>query len=141
VTSDSAAALEAHSLREQIAKLTPAAASPLKSSLEASAAQLSALIDGAKSPAGKETTPGLDDISGESAALYGQVGQSDAAPTAAQLRAAAHAAEESEEALRAWNKWRASSLPSLNQELHAAGLEPLNPAREPESMPQSDDED
>jgi len=141
VSSTSGAALEAHSLREQIAKVAPSAAADLKSSLEASAAQLSVLIEGAKSPAGNETTPGLDDLSGECSALYLQVGQSDAAPTAAQLRAAAHAAEESEESLRAWNRWRAHSLPSLNQQLHAAGLDPLNPARRPESMPQSGDED
>jgi photosystem II stability/assembly factor-like uncharacterized protein len=140
VTSTSEAALQAHSLREQIAKLSPTAAD-LKSSLEASAAQLSTLIDGASSATGKETAPGLDDISGESSALYAQVGQSDAAPTAAQLKAAAHAAEESEDALRAWSNWRATSLPTLNQQLQAAHLGPLNPAQQPASMPQSGDED
>ncbi len=158
VTSTSAAALEAHSLREQIARLARTAAAPLKSSLEASAKQLSEIIEGTpaavppaaptpgksegtRPPKSPEQVPGLDDISGESSALYTQIGQSDAAPTAAQLRATAHAAEESEDSLRAWNRWRSTALPTLNQQLHAAHLDPLNPARQPSSMPQSGDED
>jgi len=141
VTSTSEAALEAHSLREQAAKLAPAALAPLKQSLEASAGQLSELLDGKKSATGKEETPGLDDVSGETTGLYTQVGQSDAAPTAAQLKASARAAEESEESLRAWKHWRDTSLPSLNQQLQAAHLSELHPEQRPESMPESGDED
>ena len=166
MTSTSAeAALEAHSLREQIAKLSPTAPATLKSSLEASDKQLAELIEGKKdgetaskpasnpagpkpgksegnrSSTGVETVPGLDDISGEAAGLYAQVGQSDAAPTAAQLKATAHADEESEESLRAWKRWKKSSLPALNQQLQAAHLSELRPEQRPEFMPESGDED
>jgi hypothetical protein len=158
VTSTSEAALEAHSLREQIAKAETSAPTDLKPSLESADKQLALLIDGKpapkpsagpapgksegnKPPAAEEKVPGLDDISGEAAGLYTQVGQSDAAPTAAQLRASARAAEESAESLRGWQRWRDTSLPSLNQQLHAAHLSELHPEQRPESMPESGDED
>jgi hypothetical protein len=142
MTSSSAeAALEAHSLREQIAKLASSATGGVKDSLAACDKQLAELLDGKKDPAGKETTPGIDDVSGEAAGLYTQVGQSDAAPTAAQLKAAAHADEETEESLRAWKQWKDASLPNLNQQLQAAHLSELHPEQRPEAMPESGDED
>ena len=142
ITSSSAqASLEAHSLREQIAKLSKDAPATLKDSLDKSDKQLAELLDGKKTSAGKEESPGLDDVSGEAAGLYAQVGQSDAAPTAAQLKAAAHASEESEESLRAWKHWKETSLPSLNQQLQAVHLSELHPEQRPESMPESGDED
>jgi photosystem II stability/assembly factor-like uncharacterized protein len=141
VTSTSEAALEAHSLREQIAKAAASAPADLKISLESADKQLATVLDGAKSPTGKEETPGLDDVSSEATGLYSQVGQSDAAPTAAQIKASARASEESEESLGAWKHWRDASLPSLNQQLQAAHLSELHPEQRPESMPQSGDED
>ena len=140
-TSSAEAALEAHSLREQIAKLSASAAAPLKSSLETSDKQLSDLLDGSKDTTGKQEAPGLDDVSGEAAGLYTQVGQADAAPTAAQLKAIAHADEESEQSLHAWNHWKAASLPAVNQQLQAAHLSELKPEQRPEFMPESGDED
>ncbi len=142
LTSSSAeAALEAHSLREQIAKLMKDAPNALKESLELSDKQLQALIDGKPKSATSEEVPGLDDVSGEDSGLYVQVGQVDAAPTVAQQKAAAHAGEETEEALRRWNKWKEGSLPKLNSQLTAAHLSQLNLQQSPESMPESGDED
>jgi hypothetical protein len=70
--------------------------------------------------------PGLDDVSGEDSGLYVQEGQVDAAPTVAQQKAAIHASEETEEALRSWNRWKEGSLPKLNSQLAAAHLSQLN---------------
>jgi photosystem II stability/assembly factor-like uncharacterized protein len=142
LTSESAeAALEAHSLREQIAKLEKDAPAGVKASLDASDKQLASLLDGKQKTSGSEEVPGLDEVSGEDAGLYAQVGQVDAAPTVAQQKAAAHAGEETEEALRSWNKWKQSDLPKLNSELTAAHLAQLNLQQRPETMPESGDED
>jgi hypothetical protein len=127
LTSSSAeAALEAHSLREQTAKLAKEAPAALKTSLDESDKRLAALLAGKEKTATSKEVPGLDDVSGEDAGLYGQVGPVDAAPTAAQQKAAAHANEETEEALRSWNKWKDGSLPKLNSQLTAAHLSQLN---------------
>jgi photosystem II stability/assembly factor-like uncharacterized protein len=140
-SSTAEAALEAHSLREQIEKLDATATSALKSSLAASDKQLAALIDGRKKTAAAPESPGLDDVSGEAAGLYGQVGQADAAPTVAQQKATAHTAEEVSEALEGWNRWKATALPALNEQLRVAHLATLHPEQRPESMPESGDED
>ena len=141
-TSSSAeAALEAHSLREQIAKLGKHAPAVLKPNLDEADMQLAALLDGNEKTATSAEVPGLDDVSGEDAGLYAQVGQVDAAPTAAQGKAAVHATEETEEALRSWNQWKDGSLPKLNSELTAAHLSQLDLQREPETMPEGGDED
>jgi photosystem II stability/assembly factor-like uncharacterized protein len=142
LTSSSAeAALEAHSLREQIAKLAKDAPTGVRASLDMSDKQLQALLDGKEKTATSEEGPGLDDVSGEDSGLYVQVGLVDAAPTAAQQKAAANASEETEEALRSWNKWKEGSLPKLNRELTAAHLSQLNLQQRPETMPESGDED
>jgi hypothetical protein len=142
LTSTSAeAALEAHSLREQIAKLAKDAPAGLKASLDQSDKQLEALLEGKEKSPGSEEVPGLDDIAGEDAGLYSQVGQVDAAPTAAQQKAALHANEETEEAMRSWNRWKQGELPKLNGELTAAHLSQLNLEQRPETMPEGGDED
>jgi photosystem II stability/assembly factor-like uncharacterized protein len=140
-SSTAEAALEAHSLREQIAKLAASAPAGLKAALDESDKQLAALLEGKPKSAASEEVPGLDDVAGEDAGLYGQVGQVDAAPTVAQQKAAAHASEETEEALRKWNTWKQGALPKLNGELTAAHLAQLNLQQRPETMPESGDED
>jgi photosystem II stability/assembly factor-like uncharacterized protein len=135
------AALEAHSLREQIAKLQRDAPAGLKTSMAESDRQLAALLEGTPKSAAAEEVPGLDDVSGEDAGLYAQVGQVDAAPTVAQQTAAVHASKETEEALRCWDAWKAGLLPKLNSELSAAHLAQLNLQQRPETMPESGDED
>jgi photosystem II stability/assembly factor-like uncharacterized protein len=142
LTSSSAeAALQAHSLREQVAKLAKDAPSALKASLDESDKQLAALLDGKeKSVTGLEV-PGLDDVSLENAGLYEQVGQVDAAPTAAQQKSVRHVTEETEEALRSWNQWKDASLPKLNSQLTAAHLSQLDLQQRPETMPESGDEE
>jgi hypothetical protein len=142
LTSSSAeAALEAHSLREQIAKLAKDAPPELEASLGESDKELQVLLDGKEKSPASEEVPGLDDISGEDSGLYMQIGQVDAAPTVAQRKAAAHASEETEEVLRGWNKWKEGSLPKLNSQLTAAHLSQLNLEQRPETMPESGDED
>jgi hypothetical protein len=141
ISGSAEAALEAHSLREQIEKLSKDAPGSLKASLDGSDKQLAELLSGKPKAPGSDEVPGLDDVSGESLELYAQVGQADAAPTAAQLKAAGHTSEEVEEALKGWKRWKDASLPALNEQLHAAHLSELDLQQRPETMPEGGDED
>jgi photosystem II stability/assembly factor-like uncharacterized protein len=138
------AALQAHSVREQIDKLTKGTQPvppALKEALEKLDKQLGALLSGDESPSKPDGKPGIDDLAEGTSALYIQVGQADAAPTGAQQQAAGHAADELAEALPGWEKIKGSSIPEVNRQLLTAHLPQLNPEQKPESMPEGGDED
>jgi photosystem II stability/assembly factor-like uncharacterized protein len=145
VDSSSTAALEAHSIREQIGKLSKGNQAPvpalLKEQLDKLDKQVASLLDGAEKSASAEGRPGLDGLSGETASLYSQVGQADAAPTSAQEQAADHTVHELDEVLPAWERIKTSSIPEVNRALETAHLPLLKLDQQPESMPESGDED
>jgi len=141
LTESAKADLEAHSAREQIEKLSKNAAADAKEPLETQDKALEALLSGKEKSAGGDAEPGLDDVAEEVAGLYGQVGQADAAPTAAQQTAAEHVAAESKEVLEKWERLKGTSLPALNRKLSAAGLPAINLEQRPENMPAGGDED
>jgi len=123
--------LEAHSVMEQLSAAKGA-------ELASFSAAAKKTLDGAG--AGKEPA-GLDEVGDELGELYGQVQGADAAPTAAWLKAAAHAEEEGEEALHAWQAFKKSELPRLNEALIKAGAPVIDLKREPKEMPDHGDED
>ena len=137
LSESSEAAMQAHSLREQLADRKKQAQGALAASIEELDKQLEAAIDGSK----ETQVPGLDDVSGEAAALYTQTGQADAAPTTAQADAATHLGEELPKALDHWKQLNGTAIPALNEKLRAAHLAPLNPERQPDNMPETGDED
>jgi len=146
VTKGASAALQVHSAREQLAALAKTAGQKtaeqaIKEAIEKVDKELGELLSGRKSPAGGEAEPGLDDAAGASAGLYEQVGSSDAAPTAVQVKAAEHADEELAEALKRWERTKATSLPALNRQLEAAHMPTVNLTEMPQDMPDSGDED
>jgi len=145
VTRSSEAALESHSIREQVDKFTNDSGTPvpavIKEQLEKLDKQIGLLLDGSPKAATAEATPGLDGLAGETASLYGQVGQADAAPTSAQEQAATHAISELGEVLKGWEHIKTSSLAEMNRQLQAAHLPVLNADQKPDSMPDSGDED
>jgi len=141
VTKSASASLEVHSAREQLEELAKTASPDLKDAVEAFDKKLAGALSGRAKPAGGEAVPGLDDVAGESAGLYEQVGMADAAPTSAQLKAADHASEESAEAVQRWEKLKAASLPELNHKLEAAHLPAINLEQKPQNMPDSGDQD
>ena len=145
VNTSAEAALEAHSIREQVGKLSkstePPVPPPIKEQLEKLDKQLGSLLDGAEKTSTAEAAPGLDGLAGETASLYGQVGQADAAPTSAQEQAAAHAVSELGEVLPAWERIKALSIPDMNRQLQAAHLPALNLEQKPDAMPEGGDED
>ena len=141
VTDSSKADLEAHSAREQIEKLSKNAAADAKEMLEKQDKELESLLNGKEKSAAAEGEAGLDDVAEQAVGLYGQVGQADAAPTAAQQQAGEHIAAESKEVLERWERIKSSSLPALNRKLTAAGLPAINLEQRPQNMPAGGDED
>jgi photosystem II stability/assembly factor-like uncharacterized protein len=133
--------LEAHSAREQIDKLSKNADAELKDSLEKQGKEISALLSADEKSANQKEEAGLDEVAGETLGLYGQVGQVDAAPTAAQQNAGAHLSEEVREAVERWERLKSSSLPALNRKLNDAHLPPIDLDRRPETMPEGGDEE
>lgn len=141
VSKSASASLEVHSAREQLDAVSKTAQPPIKVAIENLDNELAAVLNDRANSAGTEAVPGLDNVAGESAALYEQVGMADAAPTAAQLKAAIHADEELTVALAQWEKLKATSIPALNRQLEGAHLPALNLQQKPQSMPDSGDED
>jgi photosystem II stability/assembly factor-like uncharacterized protein len=133
--------LEAHSAREQIEKLSKTAPGGLKDALEKQDKELSDLLSGGEKSDHKEERPGLDEVAEQTLGLYGQVGQADAAPTAAQQKAGERAGAEVKEALERWERVKSSSLPALNRKLTDAQLPPIDLERKPETMPEGGDEE
>ncbi|HUN85890.1 MAG TPA: hypothetical protein VMU48_16045 [Terracidiphilus sp.] len=141
VTSSAEASLEAHSIREQVEKLSSRTSPELKASLEQADKQLGELLSGNEETGSGAKVPGLDDVAGEIEGLYGEVGQVDAAPTAAQELAEAHLSTELSDVLRGWNQLKGSVIPELNRKLGAEHLPALNEHEMPTNMPESGDED
>ena len=135
------AALEAHSIREQIEKVSKSASPLLKEALDRHDKELEALLEGKRTEDGAEAEPGIDGVAGEAASLYAQVGMADASPTSAQQQASDHAREEQAEVLEQWQRWKSSTMPALNHQLTAAHLPVIHPQQRPENMPDSGDED
>ncbi|WP_263353080.1 WD40/YVTN/BNR-like repeat-containing protein [Acidicapsa acidisoli] len=141
VTSSAAAALEAHSIREQIEKLSSSASPEIKESLEKQNKELSALLSGKEKSAESGEEPGLDEVAGEASSIYTMVGMADALPTVIQQKSSEHLSKELSEVLEKWDAVKKSSIPQLNQKLRAAHLPAIDLNQEPESMPESGDED
>ena len=138
--------LEAHSVREQLS-------SPLNASAAAELApylkELGTLADGAgheETTAPKGTLPvhrlpGLDEVNGEATQLYGELDQSDQPPTQALLAASQHVEHEVTEVVPVWQAFEKNKLPEVDKILLKAHRPPVNPERQPASMPQTGDED
>ena len=141
VTSSAEASLEAHSVREQIEQLTKMASTELKESLEKGDKNFATLLEGKPGSDGAEEQPGLDEVAGEAAELYAQVGQADAAPTGSQQQASERVRGELERVLREWENLKGSTISALNRRLGAEHLPILNLKQKPTTMPQSGDED
>jgi photosystem II stability/assembly factor-like uncharacterized protein len=140
VSNSSKASLEAHSIQEQIDKLSKNAEPPLKEALEKLDKELAALLNGADQSATVKEKPGLDTLAGEAASLYSQVGDADAAPTAAQQHAVEHASEALSPVLQHWEQLK-GSIPELNHQLRSAQLPELNLEAKPQTMPEGGDLD
>ena len=135
------ATLAAHSAREQAEHLLPEAPGELKQPLQRLDDALNELLSGSDAPNGTEDKPGLDAITNEARELYLQVGQADAAPTAAQLKASSQIAGELRAAQEEWAPLEKVTIPQLDQKLRELQLKEIDLTRQPSEMPSSGDED
>jgi len=121
---------QAGSLRAQIKALSGKASGPLAESLSALDQKIAALMQAPRgAAAGGTPAPTLGRVNGTAGSLYGAIGQADAAPTAAQVQAVSALAEEFASVMKSWGVLTSTDLPALNDQLKAAGLPPLDPAK------------
>ncbi len=132
----SKAALEAHSVREQLD-------APGNGSLSAQLAPfrtaLKTVLDGTEAGSAAHE-PGLDEVTGEATQLYAELQQADAAPTVAQSEAAKRMQSEGKKAILGWDEFKQKQLPGLNLLLRNARLPAINPSLTPSAMPDEGDE-
>ena len=83
----------------------------------------------------------LSRVAGQIGQLYGQVGGSDAAPTATQTAALASVEKDDAAVLARWKAIKSSDLPALNRQLSGAGLAVIKLKAEPEPASESEDEE
>ncbi|HKF47695.1 MAG TPA: hypothetical protein VKB38_10090 [Terracidiphilus sp.] len=141
--SASKADLAAHAVLEQ---LTGSGNASVATQLAPYVKQLNALLHGSQpgggaAPGAREESPGLDEVSGGAAQVYGLLGQSDNPPTSAVLAAATHVREEIKEVGPKWRQFVSTQLPAINGVLRQAGRPEINLKKTPEDMPDEGDED
>ena len=136
VSSGAEAALGVHSVREQIKKMGAGVKPGLQDAAEKVDKKLGLLLK-----PDEKAEPGLDELCEAVEALYAQVDQADAAPTAAQQAAAADIGTRLSAAVANWQRLKGGAVADLNHQLTAAHLPGLDPEQKPASMPQGGDLD
>ena len=132
--------LQARSAHEQMQKLAGQASGTVGDAISALDKQVSALLGGGGgffAPASPKPT--LSRASGEAATLYAQVGRADAAPTVAQMSAAAETEKDFAAVSSQWKQLMSVELPALNRQLHGANIPEIK--LESKSTGQDDDSD
>src|SRR5581483_11535159 len=141
VNHSSEAVTQARTTHEQITKLSEPASGTLKNSLESLDQKISKLLGVEKDANENAKSPTLPAANTNVVALYGEVGQADAAPTIAQVTAANKTLSELSSMLAAWNQLKEQDLPSVNQQLKGAGLPELRLDLPPQQQEGGEDEE
>ncbi|MHB8218433.1 MAG: WD40/YVTN/BNR-like repeat-containing protein [Candidatus Sulfotelmatobacter sp.] len=119
----SKAAMQAGSIRESLDKLNQRSSDSTRDALQSLQTKLAALLGpspGFAAPPADTVT--LARVNGQVAALYGQVWQVDAEPTASQSEASASVEHDVSDAMKRWDNLKTTDLPALNRILRAAKL-------------------
>ena len=127
LSGSSEAIMQARSIGDQIHKLLEQAQGPTGESLKNLDAKIVNLLGKPGDAPLNSPGPTLNRTNSALGTLYTAVGQADAAPTAAQLHAAADAERELSGLMKSWEEIKASDLPGLNKELHGAKLSEIHP--------------
>jgi photosystem II stability/assembly factor-like uncharacterized protein len=138
----SRAVIQAGSLPEPLEKLTQQATGPVLDSVHAFQSKLATLLGAAPgflTPPASEIT--LAQVNGQVTALYGEVWQADAAPTAAQSAAVMAIEHDASDVIKRWNAIKTTDLAALNRALHAATLPELQVESDPHLEEESTDEE
>ena len=119
----SEAAMQAGSIREPLEKLSQRSSGSTRDALQSLQTKLAALLEpspGFAAPPADTVT--LARVNGQVAALYGQVWQVDAEPTAAQSEASGNLEHDVSDAMKRWDDLKTTDLPALNRILRGAKL-------------------
>jgi photosystem II stability/assembly factor-like uncharacterized protein len=126
MTTDTEALKQAHSLRDQLEKLSAKTSGSTSEALKEFQKKLTDLLEGSQnSQESGEAKPTLTRVGAAIGNLYGAVGQSDSTPTEAQASAIQETESEFSALIKQWESLKSSDLPALNQKLHTAGLPEL----------------
>ena len=138
LTRSSQAVLQAHSVQEQVKKLS-AAAGATAEAIKSFNEKLSALLQAP--PSAANTAQTLTRLNTDLLALYEAVGQADAQPPAAQGQAADSIEHTVDAVIQQWEQIKATDIPALNRQLQPANLPTIQVQENPRSGDsQSDDE-
>jgi photosystem II stability/assembly factor-like uncharacterized protein len=123
LTASSEAAVEAHSVLDQLHKIGTQAKGALVESIKALDRKVGAILGGT-TPAvsGAVPEPTLTRGNGAVNTLYGSVGQADAEPTAVQINAVADTERDLSAVMKRWEEIKKSDLPALNRQLKNTNL-------------------
>jgi len=126
--------LDAHAVEEQLN-------APANADLASQTAQYKEALEKVLKGDPAQHRPGIDEVTGESGQVYGELEGADGVPTEALTRAASHVQQEEQAAVPAWEDFRTHQLPALNEVLRKAGRPEINLQKAPENMPEAGDED
>ena len=141
VSESSEAVTQARTVHEQVDKLVGQALGQLKPSLESLDKKVEELLEGAKTAEDGSKAPTLPDTNANVIALYGQVGQADAAPTVAQVADANKSEAELSRLMERWKQLKEQEIPAVNRGLAAAGLPQLRLDLPPQQQEGGEDEE
>jgi photosystem II stability/assembly factor-like uncharacterized protein len=127
----SGALLQARSVREQVAKLTPTASGLLAESLRKLNKKVTMLVEGGDEGT-HEGPKTLGDVNDNVSALYDAVGRADAPPTAAQTNAIVTTEADLFTLIESWEAIRTTELPAANRVLRHANQLEIRPELKPE---------
>jgi photosystem II stability/assembly factor-like uncharacterized protein len=123
VTNSSIAVAEARSVGEQLRKLSAPANGPLASGITAVEKKAAGLLGGGGGPfAPPSSVSSLSRANSDTSTLYAEIARADAAPTKAQVSAAAETEKAFAVVSAQWKELKEVDLPALNRQLKDAGL-------------------
>ncbi|HZQ25094.1 MAG TPA: glycoside hydrolase [Terriglobales bacterium] len=141
LTHSSIALLQVRSLRDQIQQSSSKASGAVAEAVKKFQADLGLILDGLAAPASGKPVPGLSAITQNISTLYGMVGQSDAAPTSAQMQAVKDTEHDLSVVMNGWDQFRKIRLPAMNRQLQDAGLPPVRLEMKPQAGESEGDEE
>jgi hypothetical protein len=134
LTESSRAQLHALSTRDQLKKLEATAKGTIAQSIKDLDKQLDPLLGSGNEDSDEgSANPDLGSVNQDVLSLYKEVGQSDTAPTPAQMQALAKLEQELGPLMQRWKQIDAN-LTQLNSQLKNAQLPPVNPELKPETQ-------
>jgi hypothetical protein len=123
LTSSSETVMQAHSVLDQLKKLSVSAKGSTAQSVTVLQEKVTQILEApAKSPKTAEPEITLTRVNGAVNTLYGSGESADAAPTQAQAEAANKLERDLSSVMKRWEQLKNSDLPALNRQLHGTSL-------------------